>query len=229
VFFDLVDGRFDGDITSGTSIPEYPMRRSWEDAMNSALAYLAPSLRGQGLLVFGNVSETDNSATWRQWVGHLDGVEEESWTDGGAGLHAQVPFWPTKFSELNWAMANGKYEFVHSYSTNEAANAFGLAAMLLAGNGRASYSSSNGATTDEYWFPEYDTAKELGAPAGPYAVLANGVYERAFATGIVLVNPTARPTGKFWLGGGRYSGSGLTNVRSVALPPTSAVILRETG
>jgi hypothetical protein len=229
VFFDVVDGALGRDIDPGISVPEYPTRRSWEDAMNSALAYLAPALRAQGLLVFGNVSGTDSTATWEQWVGHLDGVEEESWTDGGAGLQAQVPFWQAKFSELKWAMANGKYEFVHSYSTDEAANTFGLAAMLLAGNGHASYSASNAATTDEYWFREYDTARELGAPAGPYAVLSNGVYERAFAKGIVLVNPTGRRIPEFSLGGGTYSGSGLTDARSVALAPTSAVILRQTG
>ncbi len=69
---------------------------------------------------------------------------------------------------------------------------YGLATMMLAADGHASYATSNtDYTSQENWFPEYDTAQQLGAPAGPYTVLANGVYERAFAHGIVLVNPTA--------------------------------------
>lgn len=228
VFFDLVDGEPSLDV-DGIGLPAYPSRGSWEDAMNSALAYLGPALRAQGLLVFGNVSGADSTARWEQWVAHLDGVEEESWTDGDSGLEQQIPFWATKITELTWAMDNDKYEFVHSYNKGEAANTFGLAAMLLAANGRASYSTTNGGTDDEYWFPEYDAARDLGAPAGPSRVLADGVYERAFARGIVLVNPTARHIPAFWLGGGTYSGSGLTGVRSMALAPTSAVILTETG
>jgi hypothetical protein len=153
VFFDVIDGNLPADVTSATSIPKYPSQASWENAMNSALAYLGPALQSQGLMVFGNISGTDSTPRWEQWVSHLDGVEEESWTDGGLGLAQQIPFWPAKFSELSWTQANGKYEFVHSYNKTEAGNRFGLAAMLRAGNGLASYSTTNGATTDEYWFP----------------------------------------------------------------------------
>jgi hypothetical protein len=229
VFFDVVDGRISDDVDSSVSVPEYPTQASWDNAMDSALAYLAPALRAQGLSVFGNGSNTISVSMWEQWVGHLDGVEEESWTDAGYGLAQQIPFWAGKFTELNWAAANGKYEFLHSYNTTEAANTFGLAAMLLGASGRASYSATNGATTDEYWFPEYDTAKALGAPAGSYTVLANGVYERAFANGIVLANPTGNSISTFSLGGGTYTGSGLTNVQSVALGPTSGLVLLKTG
>jgi hypothetical protein len=229
VFFDLIDGPMARDVQPGLTIPEYPTQRSWEGAMTGALAYLAPALRAQGLMVFGNVSGADSVATWEQWVGHLDGVEEESWTDGGAGIVAQIPFWSTKLTELDWATAHGKYEFVHSHNSGEAGNALGLASMLLVANGRASYSTTNGGVDDENWFPEYDMAKALGAPAGPYAVLANGVYERAFANGILLVNPTRYGVPSFWLGGHSYSGSGITNAESVSLPPISALILGQTG
>jgi hypothetical protein len=128
---------------------------------------------------------------------------------------------------MSWALANGKYEFVHSYNTTEAGNTYGLAAMMLLANGHVSYSTSNGATSDEYWFPEYDTAQQLGAPAGAYTVLANGVYERAFDKGIVLVNPTANTIPAFRLGGGRYSGSGKVDIRATQMPPTSGLILLE--
>lgn len=230
IFFDVVDGNFQEDVTQGVTIPEYPTTASWHTAMNSALAYLGPALRAQGLLAFGNVGGTTSTSEWEQWVSHLDGVEEESWTDGGLGLAQQIPWWPQKLSELSWAMANGKYEIVHSYNGGEAGNVYGLATMLLAATGRSSYATSNtNYTSQENWFPEYDTAQQLGAPAGPYKVLANGVYERAFADGIVLVNSTASSIPTFSLGGGTYSGSGLANAASVAMAPTSGLILLRTG
>jgi hypothetical protein len=162
-------------------------------------------------------------------VSHLNGVEEEAWTDNGFGLERRVPPWSAEFTELRWAMVHGQYEFVHSYNRGETANRFGLASMLLATNGRASYSTTNGATTDEYWFPDYDSAAALGAPAGRFRVLSNDVYERPFAHGIVLVNPSARSIPAFWLGGDQYSGSGTVKVRAVGMAPTSALILLKSG
>jgi hypothetical protein len=229
VFFDVVEGNLGYTLRPGVTVPEYPNNTVWQAAMTSALAYIGPAVRAQGLLAFGNIGVTANVSQWEQWVGFLDGAEEEAWIDEGRGLVDWAPLWPARFAELNWAAANGKYELLHADNTGEAPNTFGLAAMLLAANGRASYSATSGATTDEYWFPEYDTALQLGAPAGPYTVLANGVYERVFAHGIVLVNPTLTSVPIFSLGGGSYSGSGLTNARSVQLGPTSGLILLKTG
>lgn len=228
IFWDTADGNLTNEL-QGASIPEYSTQASWDTAMGSALAYVGAAMHAQGLLSVANIGGTDQ-ATWEQWTGSQDGVEEESWTDGGEGLAQQIPFWSQKLTELSWAMANHKYEIVHSFNGGEAANTFGLAAMLLAANGYASYSVSNTSDgPDETWFPEYDTAQQLGAPAGAYTVLANGVYERAFDKGIVLVNPTGNSIPAFSLGGGSYSGTGLTNVQSVALGPTSAAILLKTG
>ena len=81
---------------------------------------------------------------------------------------------------------------LHSYNTTQAGNAFGLASMLLVANGMSSYSTSNANyTSSENWFPEYTTAQQLGTPTAAYTQLANGVYERQFQNGIVLVNPSA--------------------------------------
>jgi hypothetical protein len=45
----------------------------------------------------------------------------------------------------------------------------------------------------------------------------------------VLANPTGNSISTFSLGGGTYTGSGLTNVQSVALGPTSGLVLLKTG
>jgi hypothetical protein len=230
IFFDAITGNVEDSMNPGITTPEYPTGSSWVAAMTSLVSYLGPAMRAQGLLSIGNVALAPSTAVWEQWVGQLDGVEEESWTDAGYGLAQQIPWWSQKLAEASWAAANGKYEILHSYQPGEAANTYGLAAMLLATNGRASYSTSNtDYTSDENWFPEYDTAQQLGAPAGPYTVLSNGVYERVFAKGIVLVNPTGNSIPTFSLGGGSYSGSGLGGVQSVSLGATSGLILLKTG
>jgi hypothetical protein len=56
VFFDVVDGDLSYTLRPGISVPEYPTPASWQTAMGSALSYLGPALRAQGLMVFGNVS-----------------------------------------------------------------------------------------------------------------------------------------------------------------------------
>jgi hypothetical protein len=226
VFLDDVTGGLSWILKSGTTVPEYATPSSWTNAIGDSVAKIGPLIHSDGLLVFGNVAGAPNVATWKQWVSSLDGVETESWTDGGLGLSQQVPYWAQSFQELAWSQLNGKYALLHSFNSTEKGNTFGLAAMLLAASGRASYSTSNtdyGA--DENWFPEYATAQGLGSPTGTYAILPNGVYERSFANGLVVVNPTEASIASFSLGGGSYSGSGLTAVQSVSMAPTSALIL----
>ncbi len=230
VFWDVVIGRIDWLVSPGISVPEYPTGASWLAAMTSALDYVAPAIRRQGLISIGNVAGAPNATVWENWAGVLDGVEEESWTDGKLGPGQQIPFWKTKLAELAWTQANGKFELVHSYNGSETENTYGLASMLLAAHGTASYETSNtNYLSNENWFPEYPQAQALGAPAGPYSILRNGVYERAFSNGIVLVNPSATRMPSFSLGGGLYSGSGLSNLTSVSMGPTSGLILLKTG
>jgi hypothetical protein len=227
VFLDDVSGQLSWLAGAGVSVPKYSAQDGgWVNAIGSAIAYIPTVIDRQGLLAFGNVAGAPDVTTWEQWASHLDGIEEEAWTDGGLGLSQQVPYWSQKLAELAWTQANGKYEIVHSYNPSEAANTYGLASMLLAATGTASYSTSNANyTSSESWFPEYSQAQALGAPTGPYRVLGNGLYERVYADGIVLVNPTNAPTSRLSLGDGTYSGSHLTRVQFVQVPATSGLIL----
>jgi hypothetical protein len=228
VFFDDVTAQLGWNLAPGASVPAYATTSGWQAAMSSMLAYAGPQLRAQGLLTFGNIGgAVGTPGLWQQWNAPLDGAEEESW--GGAGSVAQqIHDWPAKLAEAAWSEANGKYVLLHSYAGDEAGNTFGLASMMLVANGWSSYSTSN-VGLSEAWYPEYVTAQQLGASAGPYRLLANGVYERVFAEGIVLVNPTGAPVASFSLGGGQYSGSGLVGVTSISLPATGAAVLLRTG
>jgi Hypothetical glycosyl hydrolase family 15 len=228
VFFDGLGATLRWVLPAGTTIPQYPTDASYQGAVTSMLTYAGQAMHANGLIVFGNIcGSTLTPGLWQQWTAPLDGAEEESWTDGGLGLAQQVPNWRAKLAAIDWSEANGKYTILHSYNTTEAGNTYGMASMMLVGGGHTSYSVSNADyTSSESWYPEYDTAQSLGAAAGPYKQLADGVYERVFANGIVLVNPTASTVPNFALGGGTYSGSGVTNATSATMAPTSALILK---
>ena len=117
-------------------------------------------------MLVGNIGgATMTSGLWQKWTTPLDGSEEESWTDGGAGLAQQISQWPAKLANVAWSEANGKLTILHSYNTTETGNTYGLASMLLATAGRSNYSTANGNYTSyEAWYPEYTTARHSSAP-----------------------------------------------------------------
>jgi hypothetical protein len=103
--------------------------------------------------------------------------------------------------------------------------------MLLAANGYSSYNSTV-TRLDRgsfQWWPEYTIAQNLGAPTSGSTTVRSGsatVYERRFANGIVVVNPTGASSGTVPLGG-TYTGTGNepTQVSSVTLRPQTGLIL----
>jgi hypothetical protein len=228
LFFDgVAPALADAGIPAAGNPPEYSTVPAWQAAMYSMLSYAYRVAHDRGLLVIGNIgAAVGTPGLWQHWNTVLDGAEEEAWTDGGLGRAQQVPYWVAKLANVAWSEAHRKYALVHSYNGTRAGNAYGLASMLLVAGGYSSYSTSNtNLTSDEAWYPEYTTAQALGSPSGSYEQLGNGVYKRTFASGIVLVNPTAHSAPRFSLGPGAYSAPGLDRVRSVAMGPTSGLIL----
>jgi hypothetical protein len=231
VYFDGLAATLAYTLPAGVSVAEYPNDPAWQAAVYSLVSYAGPSSKAQGVPIIGNIGgSTLTPGLWQKWTAPLAGSEEESFTDGGAGLAQQIRDWPTKLANVAWSEANGKIVLLHSWNTTQTGNRYGLASMMLVANGQSSYSTSNGDYGSyETWYPEYTVARYLGAPRGVYTQFANGVYQRRFANGIVLVNPTARSIPTFSLGGGTYSGSQLSNVSSVSMGPTSGLILIGVG
>jgi hypothetical protein len=231
IYFDDVTANVTWTFPAGITSPQYPTPSSWQAAMQSMITYAAGQAHAQGLLLLGNIGgAVTTPGLWEQWNAPMDGAEEQQWNDTNTPLAQQIRDWPARLAEVTASEARNKLLVLQSYATTEAGNTFGLASMMLAANGHTSYSTSNAnLTSDEAWYPEYDTAQQLGAPAGGYKTLANGVYERAFSNGIVLVNPSASATSAFSLGGGQYSGTGLANATRASLGPMSALILLKVG
>jgi hypothetical protein len=227
VYWDMVNSALKWVLPSGTTVPEYPADASWQAAMYSMLSYAGSQLHANRLLNIGNIGgSVMYPGLWQRWNGPMDGAEEESWTDDGTGLKNGIWAWPRHLAAVAWSEANGKMAILHSWDGTRPGNSYGLASMMLIAGGQSSYSTSNACYSScETFYPEYATAQQLGAPVGPYTQLANGVYTRRFQNGIVLVNPTANTIPAFALAGGPYTGSGLTDVTSVGMAPTSGYIL----
>jgi hypothetical protein len=231
VYLDDVTAWVGWTLPSGVTVPEYATTSAWQAAMYSYITYAATQMHANGLMVLGNIGgSTITTGLWQKWVAPLDGSEEQSWTDAGAGLAQQVWTWPQELANAAWSEANNKLTILHSFNTTEAGNVYGLASMMLVGNGNVTYSTANANyNTYEMWYPEYTEAQQLGAPMGPYSRLSNGVYERVFANGVVVVNPTTNSVGSLSLGGGLYSSPTLTSAKSVSLGATSGQILMRVG
>ena len=231
VFLDDIAASSVWDIPAGVVPAAYPTNAAWQGALTSLLSVATSTLHANGLLVYANLCGTVTTpGLWQQWAAITDGSEQESWTDTGGGIAADKWSWPRKLADIAWSETHGKMAILHSYNTTQAGDAFGLASMLLVANGMSSYSTSNANyTSSENWFPEYTTAQQLGNPTGAYTQLANGVYERQFQNGIVLVNPSATAVGSFSLGGSSYNGAGVANASSLSMPGYSDDILLNAG
>jgi Hypothetical glycosyl hydrolase family 15 len=227
VFFDGVTAWAGWGFQAGVSSPQYPTPASWQAGMYSYLQTISSQMHANGLLAIANIGGASMTpGLWQKWSALFDGSEEESFTDAGSGVAGSLWTWKSQLANAAWSQANGKYTILHSFNRTETGNTFGVATMLLVGGGNDSYSTDNANyTSSETWYPEYAIAEQLGAPAGAYKQLANGVYERVFAGGMVLVNPTGKAIGQFSLGGGIYSGSGRSNVTAVSMARASALIL----
>ncbi|HEY6397618.1 MAG TPA: putative glycoside hydrolase [Solirubrobacteraceae bacterium] len=222
VFLDGVGALPDYQFGRPVTAAKYPTHRGWMAAMTSFLVTMSDTVHAHRLKVIANIG---GPQAWQRWSPLLDGSMEESWTDGGLGLGQQVAWWKRKLQNAAWSEAHGRYALLHSHNAGEAGNVYGLASMLLIAAGHSSYSTSNtNYVGAEEWFPEYGLAQRLGPPAGHYLQLRNGVYERRFANGLVVVNPTLHSAGPVRLHGS-YSGSGLVHATSVSLGPTSGLIL----
>jgi hypothetical protein len=226
VFFDGLNSFWQGFVPSSSTVPEYPTESSWQTAMQQFLNYAGQTIQASGLLAAANLSGASSPTLWDEWSAPLNGSQEQSFTDGGLGLAQQVPDWKSELTNAAWNESHQKYAIYDSYNKTEAGNTYGLASLLLVANGYSSWSTSNSDDTDsgETWYPEYTDAQQLGSATGAYTQLSNGVYERRFQNGIVLVNPTTSSVSTFSLGG-TYSGATTSSTSSVSLPATSGLIL----
>jgi hypothetical protein len=208
---------------------------AWQANEYSLVKALGAATSQAGLMTVIN-DGSGSSSQWAQWgaAPGISGQMEESFV--GSYLGTSVPYsqWQEELANEAWSEANGKYDMTMHYDPSqnqESLDTFGLSSMLLAAGGETSYDSTvlNLGAASFTWWPEYLAAQNLGAAQGAYTTVTSGgatVYERKFANGIVVVNPTTSGSAAVSLGA-TYSGSGNepTNVSSVTLPSQSGMVL----
>jgi hypothetical protein len=219
--------------TSATST-KYATRAAWQAAVQSFISNVGTQLHAAGLKLISNSSAcVGYPSVLHNFAAAEDGVMEEGWmrpsVDPSASLAtASSGSWTNQLSELSDAETNHKYYVAElpSNTTDTQAIRYGLATQLLAAGGYSAFDISGsdmGSYSTAFWSPDYSTAQQLGAPAGGYYKLSNGVYRRDFANGTVLVNPTgSTQTANL---GASYTGSGLTSATTATMAPETGLLL----
>ena len=214
-------------------VARYPNDATWRAATRSMLETVGPRIQASGLLAIANVCcARDHGTVWRDWLPYLSGAMDEMFTkwgndpavgyvwDWGAGG------WSGQLEEVREAEAQGKYFLgvTHSQGTDGRAAAYGLTTMLLASQGRSSFTLAQDYTT-ETRFPVYDRALLLGSPSGAY-YRVGAAYRRQFSAGTVVVNPSLNPVSVAL--GAEYLTETGARVTSVTLGATSGAVLLAT-
>jgi Hypothetical glycosyl hydrolase family 15 len=236
VLIDDITPTLEYTVSPGTLV-KYPDDASWAQATQSFLAYAGPRIQSAGKLAVANIGNTHEraySSYWQAWLPYVSGAMEEMYTKYGAAPgqgYFDATDWEAEIRHAADAEADGKLFLGVSHSTadDEQAARYGYASLLLTGSGNSYFSLASSESpsaegdpyVDETWFSDY--AAPLGSPSGEYRRLPNGVFERTFENGLVVVNPTESSQPVVF--DASYSGDGLAGASSAALPSDSALIL----
>jgi hypothetical protein len=212
--------------TNPSSIAKYPTDAAYQAAVGSMLAYAGPRIQAAGKLAIPNIgSWNEYPEVVERWLRYVSGGVEEmfaKWsTKAGEGYQGPSE-WQTQIEEIQTTERMGKYflAITQSEAGDPQAIRYGWASTLLGADGHTVYTAAANYTT-ETWSSEYEVP--LGAPTSTATKLTSGAWERSFANGLVVVNPTSSAVDVSF--GGSYSGSGLTNATGATLGANSAVIL----
>jgi hypothetical protein len=213
--------------------------QAYGQAMSSFVASVGDRLRAGGLLAFANVS-ADPWTTWQRsdalaMAAHLTGVNREHYSRWGdiCGPFSErfnttanngTPPIDVELSYDRAIQATGAYLMGIDYgyspatSSDVATMTYGRAMFLLAWDGRAgsSYIFRPCGGVDPA-NPAWMT--DLGAPSEAATQLADGVYERRYSAGLVLLNPSRTSSADVPVPAG-YAASG-----TVTLGPETARLI----
>jgi hypothetical protein len=214
----------------------------------SATANLAGKVRaaahtitvyGHPILVFGNGLSNgpqyyDPNGPSSVLIGSLDGGIAEAWLrqqEDPPTFYPPRSQWLQNVNMIAQIESMGKSLLTitkmwiptATQAQQDAWRQFALASYLLGTQGASAFFFSTGSaisrTTPNPWY-----ATALGSPQGPYAFVSTyGVYRRAFATGLVLVNPDTKAH-SVTLGKTYYTLSRQA-ITSATMAPDTALIL----
>jgi hypothetical protein len=196
------------------------------------------SVYGHPALVFGNGLVNgqqfyDPSAPSSVLVGSLDGGMAEAWLrrqDDVATWYPTTSQWLQNVNMVAQIERQGvplltitKMWTTATQAQQDAWRQYALASYLLGTQGTSAFffsiSWTISRTTPHPWY-----ATALGSPQGAYGfVSASGVYQRTFATGLVLVNPNTAPHSVTF--GHTYYTLSRQAITSATMAPNTGLIL----
>jgi hypothetical protein len=180
--------------TSDGHVQEFGDDTAWRAAMHGWLAGLRARLGAWP--VWANLTSGEAGLAWDAYLPYLDGGLEESfavhWLDGWD----DPATWAADLDRAETWLAAGKSLIMVGQGARDDLERmrFTLASyMLVAHADQAFYRYSRYDTYyHEMWlYPEFDTARALGAPAGSRREIQPGLWRRTFAHGYVEVNLAA--------------------------------------
>jgi hypothetical protein len=171
----------------------------------------------------------DPSTPSRSVLTGIDGGIAEAWLRAASGSIDRFPTAAAWKKSLDMLQATDKRVFVQTKlwtsGTQEQKrdwHRFALASFLLGNGGHAYFSFSESRTTSGVAPDELAARTDIGLPVAPYD-RADGVYQRPYTRGLVLVNPTTA-TVTVPLDADYRDASGKV-IRSVTLGPYGSEIL----
>lgn len=216
--------------TDPSSIAKYPTDAAYQAAVRAMLAYAGPRIQAAGKLAIPNIgSWSEYPEVAKEWLQYVSGGVDEmfaKWsTTPGQGYRGSEE-WQTQIEEIQTTERMGKrfLAITQSAAGDTQAIRYGWASVLLAADGHTAYTAAANYDS-ETWSSEYEA--QIGEPTASAKELAGGAWEREFAGGLVLVNPTTAAVAVNF--GGAYSGSGLTDASSAKMSPDTALILSRVG
>lgn len=252
VYVDDMNLAMDHLLAGGNIFPGWPVLAaantytndpSWNTALDKWTTALSARTHAVGLMTFANVGFGAYFAglpAYEAMVNTLDGNEEQGFIPVTLSA-AQDQYWRAKVEEGQYNESTNKW-FIASFNyapPGEAKQTFAMATFLMEANGHSVFDLDpiNGQASTFY--PSMIAAMQLGPAAGPLQTRSiNGqtIYERDFANGVAVANPSQSTTPSFSpTPGGTYLGrdcsalgdtcSTLTNVSSLTLGADGGAVL----
>ena len=235
VLLDDVDMSEAGHLPAGTTLAKYPTDSDYAAATQSFLANVGPQLQNAGLLAVANIAFpwTPNwEPAYKSWLGDVSGVMLEHWMKPGQdSSYARYGNgdWTYQMQQAADVMDAGKMFLPLTYGDpgDTTTQEYARASFLMSWNGgNSSLLWVPDGTGINTWSSRWTT--DLGLPAGPAQQLPSGVWERRYAGGLVLVNPSTTASVSVDTGASYLTPSG-ASVTSVRLAPTTGAVLTSGG
>lgn len=176
---------------SDGQVKEYGDDTAWRAAMSGWLAGLRTKL-GSWPVWANLVGGRLDASAWDAYAPYLDGAMDESFAVRWIGEWRDPYEWVAQTERAERWLAAGKGLVMVGQGGREDKERllFTLASYMLVANDKASFRYTRfDSYYDSLWlYPEYDTARALGAATGSHEEVSPGVWQRQFEHGYAEVN-----------------------------------------